>query len=40
MGALLGVDPMVMTPRAFDAYVQKEIVEDAALVRTAGVKIQ
>lgn len=36
--AALGVDPMIMTPKEFDAYVQKEIVRDAALVKTAGIK--
>lgn len=36
--AALGVDPMVMTSMEFDAYVQKEIVTDAALVKAANVK--
>jgi len=36
--ATLGLDPMVMTPNEFDAYVQKEITVNAALVRAAGIK--
>ncbi len=36
--AALFVDPMVMTPNEFDAYVQKEIALNAALVKAAGVK--
>ena len=35
--AALFVDPMVMTPNAFDAYVQKEIDLNAALVKAAGI---
>jgi tripartite-type tricarboxylate transporter receptor subunit TctC len=34
----LGVDPMVMTPNEFDAYVQKEIAVNATLVKAAGIK--
>jgi tripartite-type tricarboxylate transporter receptor subunit TctC len=34
----LGIDPMVMTPKEFDAYVRREIETNAALVRAAGVK--
>jgi len=34
----LGVDPTVMTPAEFDALVQKDIVVNAALVKTAGLK--
>jgi tripartite-type tricarboxylate transporter receptor subunit TctC len=37
--AALFVDPMVMTPDAFDAYVQKEIDLNAALVKAAGIKL-
>jgi tripartite-type tricarboxylate transporter receptor subunit TctC len=33
----LGVDPMVMTPGEFDAFVRNEIAVNAALVKTAGV---
>jgi tripartite-type tricarboxylate transporter receptor subunit TctC len=29
---------MVMTPNEFDAYVQKEIAVNAALVKAAGIK--
>lgn len=36
----LGVDPMVMTAREFDARVEKQIATDAALVRSAGLKAQ
>ena len=36
----LGVDPMVMTAREFDARVEKQIASDAALVRSAGLKLQ
>jgi tripartite-type tricarboxylate transporter receptor subunit TctC len=30
---------MVMTPNAFDAYVQKEIDLNAALVKAAGINL-
>ena len=36
--AALGVDPMVMTPKEFDAHVQKEIAVNAALVKAIGIK--
>ena len=36
--AALGVDPMVMTPSEFDAYVEKEIAVNAALVKAVGIK--
>lgn len=36
--AALFVDPMVMTPTEFDAYIQKEIDLNAALVQAAGIK--
>src|SRR5262249_54957204 len=36
--AALGVDPMVMTPTEFDAFIEKQIAADAALVKTAGIK--
>jgi len=36
--AALGVDPMVMTPSEFDAYVQKEITVNAALVKTLNIR--
>jgi tripartite-type tricarboxylate transporter receptor subunit TctC len=36
--AKLGVDPMVMTPAEFDAFVEKEVAINAALVQTAGIK--
>lgn len=34
----LGVDPLIMTPHEFDAYVEKEVAVNAALVDTAGLK--
>lgn len=34
----LGVDPMVMVPSEFGAYVEKQIAADAALVKAAGLK--
>ena len=34
----LGVDPMIMSPADFDAYVRKDIVASAALVKSAGIK--
>lgn len=36
--AALGVEPLPMTPREFDAYVQKEFAVNAALVRAIGLK--
>lgn len=36
--AALGVEPMVMTPSEFDAYVQKEIAVNGALAKAAGIK--
>ena len=37
--AALGVDPMVMTPTEFDAYVEKEIAVNAALVKAVGIRL-
>jgi tripartite-type tricarboxylate transporter receptor subunit TctC len=34
----LAVDPMVMTPKEFDAHVEKEIAVNAALVKAVGIK--
>jgi tripartite-type tricarboxylate transporter receptor subunit TctC len=34
----LGVDPMVMTPSEFGAYVEREIAVNAELVKAAGIK--
>ena len=34
----LGLDPMVMTPGEFDAYVQREVALNATLVKTIGLK--
>jgi tripartite-type tricarboxylate transporter receptor subunit TctC len=34
----LGVDQMVMNPTEFDAYVEKQIAANAALVKDAGIK--
>ena len=36
--AQMGVDPMVMTPKDFDAHVQKEIALNTALVKAIGIK--
>lgn len=38
--ARLGIDPMVMTPTEFDAYVEKEIAVNAALVEAIGLQPQ
>ena len=38
--AALGIEPMEMTPEAFDAFVKRQIGADAELVRTAGLKAQ
>jgi tripartite-type tricarboxylate transporter receptor subunit TctC len=36
----LGADPMNMKPAEFDVYIRKEIAENLALVKTAGIKTQ
>jgi tripartite-type tricarboxylate transporter receptor subunit TctC len=36
--AALGMEPMVMTPKELDAYVEREIISDAALVKSIGLK--
>lgn len=36
----LGVQPMPMTPAEFDAYVRKELEQNAALVKAVGIKAQ
>jgi tripartite-type tricarboxylate transporter receptor subunit TctC len=36
--ATLGMEPMLMTPKELDAYVEKEIISDAALVKAIGLK--
>jgi tripartite-type tricarboxylate transporter receptor subunit TctC len=38
--AALGVDPMVMTPKEFDAHVQQDIAINAELVKAIGLKPQ
>ena len=35
-----GIDPMPITPQAFDTLIQKEIAENIALVKAAGIKVQ
>jgi tripartite-type tricarboxylate transporter receptor subunit TctC len=35
-----GIDPMPITPQAFDALIQKEVAENIALVKAAGIKVQ
>jgi tripartite-type tricarboxylate transporter receptor subunit TctC len=34
-----GIDPMPITPQAFDALIQKEVAENIALVKAAGIKV-
>jgi tripartite-type tricarboxylate transporter receptor subunit TctC len=34
-----GIDPMPITPQAFDALIKKEIAENIALVKAAGIKV-
>ncbi|MGZ8273829.1 MAG: tripartite tricarboxylate transporter substrate binding protein [Burkholderiaceae bacterium] len=36
--AVLGVDPMIMAPAEFDAFVKKAVATDAALVKAVGIK--
>ena len=36
----LGADPMTMKPAEFDVYIRKEIAENIALVKAAGIKTQ
>ena len=36
--ASLGIDPMIMTPTEFDAFIEKEVALNAALVKLAGLK--
>jgi tripartite-type tricarboxylate transporter receptor subunit TctC len=36
--AQMGLEPMAMTPKEFDAYVQQEIALNAALVKRIGIK--
>lgn len=36
--ATLGVDPLIMTPKEFDAYVEEQIAVNAALVKAADIK--
>jgi tripartite-type tricarboxylate transporter receptor subunit TctC len=36
----LGADPMNMKPAEFDVYIRKEIAENQALVKAAGIKTQ
>jgi len=38
--AKLGVQPMPMTPSQFDGYVRKELEQNAALVKAAGIKAE
>ena len=38
--AVLGLDPMPMTPKEFDALIEREIALNAALVKTVGVKVE
>ena len=36
--ASLAVDPMIMTPAEFDAYIKKEVALNTALAKMAGLK--
>jgi tripartite-type tricarboxylate transporter receptor subunit TctC len=36
----MGLEPMVMTPAEFDAYVRREVGLNAELVRRAGIKTE
>jgi tripartite-type tricarboxylate transporter receptor subunit TctC len=38
--ASLGVEPMILTPSAFGAHVEREVAENATLVRTIRLKAQ
>jgi tripartite-type tricarboxylate transporter receptor subunit TctC len=38
--AQTGIDPMPITPQAFDALIKKEVAENIALVKAAGIKVQ
>ena len=38
--AQVGIDPMPIAPQAFDALVAKEVAENIALVKAAGIKVQ
>jgi len=38
--AALGVDPMVLSPMEFDALVERDIANDAALVKAIGLKAE
>jgi tripartite-type tricarboxylate transporter receptor subunit TctC len=35
----LGAEQILMTPQQFDAYIKKEIVTNAALVKAAGITV-
>jgi tripartite-type tricarboxylate transporter receptor subunit TctC len=34
----LGVDPMLMSPKEFDAFIEREIAANSDLVKAAGMK--
>jgi tripartite-type tricarboxylate transporter receptor subunit TctC len=38
--ATVGVDPMIMSPSGFDAFIRNSVELDAALVKTIGLKIE
>jgi tripartite-type tricarboxylate transporter receptor subunit TctC len=38
--AQIGIDPMPIAPQEFDALVAKEVAQNIALVKTAGIKVQ
>ena len=35
----IGAEPLLMTPKEFDAHIKKEIAFNAALVKAAGIKV-
>ena len=37
--AKIGAEPLLMTPKEFDAHIKKEIAINAALVKAAGIKV-
>ena len=37
--AKIGADPMLMSPKEFDAYIRAELASNAALVKAAGIKV-
>jgi tripartite-type tricarboxylate transporter receptor subunit TctC len=38
--AVLGAEPMPMTPTAFDAFIRAEAARMAVVVKAAGIRVQ